>query len=237
MSGGRAALQALLESGKELPRPMGAARARVLARARATAASPPLQLTLEPVSRASFAARFMAPAGAAALAVGIAGTVYALNGAWSRPTGSAVVVPAPAPSSAVAPHHAPSAKAPEAAAPEPVAPRVEPRSAPADKPSAARSKGTGTATGSYDAELELLRSAHTASAAHDYANSLVLVGEHARRFPNGALAEQREALRVRSLLGVNRTGEARRAAAAFAARFPRSVLLPRLQAEVGTPTN
>jgi hypothetical protein len=79
-----------------------------------------------------------------------------------------------------------------------------------------------------------MRNAHTAYAAHEFANALVLVGEHARRFPAGLLAEEREALRVRCLLGSGRTSEARRAAAAFASRFPRSVLVSRLQAEVGT---
>jgi len=86
----------------------------------------------------------------------------------------------------------------------------------------------------YDSELKLMRGAHTAYAAHAFANALVLVGEHARKFPTGVLAEEREALRVRCLLGSGRTGEAERAAAAFARRFPRSVLLQRIQAEVGT---
>jgi hypothetical protein len=109
----------------------------------------------------------------------------------------------------------------------------EARRAPRAKPAAKPEQRAEFANESYAAELALLRSAHTAYAAHDYADALVLVGEHAQRFQNGALAEQREALRVRSLLGVKRTGDARRAAAAFAKRFPRSVLLHRLEAEVG----
>jgi hypothetical protein len=58
---------------------------------------------------------------------------------------------------------------------------------------------------------------------------LVLVAEHARQFPNGRLAEEREALRIRSLASARRADEAVRAFAAFAARFPQSALLPRLQ--------
>ena len=50
--------------------------------------------------------------------------------------------------------------------------------------------------------------------------------EHARLFKDGRLAEEREALRVKALAGLGRSEEARRAAAAFRARFPRSVLLP-----------
>ena len=79
-----------------------------------------------------------------------------------------------------------------------------------------------------------MRSAHTAYAARDYASALVLAGEHSRRFPNGVLAEQREALRISSLMSSGRVSEARRAAAVFAKRFPRSVLLRKIQAETGT---
>ena len=42
----------------------------------------------------------------------------------------------------------------------------------------------------------------------------------------GRLAQEREALRVGSLLGLGRTDEAQCAARAFAARFRRSALLP-----------
>ena len=55
-----------------------------------------------------------------------------------------------------------------------------------------------------------------------FALALTLFSEHARRFPNGHLAEQREALRVRSLAGSGRKDEAHHAAAAFATRFPHS---------------
>lgn len=78
------------------------------------------------------------------------------------------------------------------------------------------------------AELELLQRAHGAYTRRDFSVALTLVGEHARRFPRSHLAEQREALRVRSLAGAGRADDARAAAAAFAVRFPRSVLLPRV---------
>ena len=80
----------------------------------------------------------------------------------------------------------------------------------------------------FTAELDLLQRAHGAYTRRDFSVALTLVAEHARRFPNGHLAEQREALRVRSLAGAGRADEAHRAAAAFAVRFPRSVLLPRV---------
>jgi len=68
--------------------------------------------------------------------------------------------------------------------------------------------------------------ARAAVARQDYASALPPLGEHARRFKNGRLAEEREALHVRALAGLGRTDEARRAAHRFEARFPRSVLLP-----------
>ena len=75
------------------------------------------------------------------------------------------------------------------------------------------------------AELRLLRQARAAVAREDYAAALPPIAEHARRFKDGRLTEEREALRVKSLAGLGRSEDARRAAAAFRARFPRSVLL------------
>jgi hypothetical protein len=92
--------------------------------------------------------------------------------------------------------------------------------------------GRNVEQANYGAELELMRSAHVAYARHDFTSALLLAGEHARRFPGGLLTEEREALRVRSLLGAGRLAEARRAAASFATRFPRSVLVHRLEDEV-----
>jgi hypothetical protein len=75
-------------------------------------------------------------------------------------------------------------------------------------------------------ELRLLRQARVAVARHDFAAALSPIAEHARRFKDGRLAEEREALRVRALSGLGRSADARHAADAFEARFPRSVLLP-----------
>ena len=76
-------------------------------------------------------------------------------------------------------------------------------------------------------ELALLQRAQTAYAQHDCRRALTLLAEHGRRFPHSRLAEERDALRVRSLGCAGHGQEAQRAAAEFAARFPRSVLLPR----------
>jgi hypothetical protein len=92
-----------------------------------------------------------------------------------------------------------------------------------------RLAGSPSARESYAAELELLQRAQAAYAGRDFLGALVVISEHSRRFAGGRLAEEREALRVRSLAGSGHSDEARRAAEAFGERFPRSVLLPRLQ--------
>jgi hypothetical protein len=77
-----------------------------------------------------------------------------------------------------------------------------------------------------NAELELLRAARQDVTRGDFAGALAIIGEHVRRFRNGSLVEEREALRVKSLAGLGRHDEAQRAAARFHARFPHSVFLP-----------
>jgi hypothetical protein len=147
---------------------------------------------------------------------------------------------------AVAARHDRSADVPPIASPERVAPapigRVTNAGIPstdgptpplarvplkAPRPTHVGARG-GSAPDPFTAELELLQRAHGAYTRHDFSVALTLVAEHARRFPSGHLAEQREALRVRSLAGAGRGDEARRAAAGFALRFPRSVLLPQV---------
>jgi hypothetical protein len=65
------------------------------------------------------------------------------------------------------------------------------------------------------AELRLLRQARAAVAREDYAAALPPIADHVRRFRDGRLVEEREALRVKALAGLGRTDDAQRAAAAF----------------------
>jgi hypothetical protein len=106
----------------------------------------------------------------------------------------------------------------EAAPPETVAPRAQaqPRRS-AIKPSAS--------TVPTNAELQLLRAAREDATRDDFAGALAVIAEHVRRFRNGVLVEEREALRVKSLAGLGRREEAERAAIRFHARFPHSVFL------------
>ena len=103
--------------------------------------------------------------------------------------------------------------------------RVSPKPSlklPAPPPKLARSAPTSELGGS---ELELLARAQASYMRQDFTCAIAQLGELTRQFPNGQLAEEREALRVRSLLGAGRMDEGQSAAAAFANRFPGSVLL------------
>jgi hypothetical protein len=215
-------LEPFLERGKIIPPLPGALRARCLARARAgmsaTVAYPP-----EPMPTRWRRALPIAVTASVSLAVGAAAAV-ALRGL--APQGP---VPAPSVRPALAPSARPALAAPvrgPALDPPPTAPAIAPQSdgTPLTRPQQATRPAT--AQESYAAELELLQRAQTAYASRNFAGALALVAEHNRRFPSGRLAEEREALRVRSLASFGRGDEAARAATAFAQRFPRSVLLP-----------
>ncbi|MEO5725804.1 MAG: hypothetical protein ABI134_21245 [Byssovorax sp.] len=64
------------------------------------------------------------------------------------------------------------------------------------------------------------------------ARALDLVNRHAARFPGSALGQEREVLAIDALVRLGRSSEARARAAAFAARFPASAHLHRLEALV-----
>jgi len=90
------------------------------------------------------------------------------------------------------------------------------------------SSRTATDSGAYALELRLLQRAHQAVARNDFASALATIAEHERRFASGRLIEEREALRVKALVGLGRSAEARRTAALFRERFPRSILVRRI---------
>jgi hypothetical protein len=83
-------------------------------------------------------------------------------------------------------------------------------------------------------ELRVLQPAQRAVAQGSFASALAVIAEHQRRFPSGRLAEEREALRVKALLGLGRSAEAQRTGAAFRKRFPRSALHGRIDEMLGT---
>jgi len=133
----------------------------------------------------------------------------------------------------------PSAPIPEIAPPGPAPADTQPGSgetkagAPVDSTPAATAaqvevRGHAVLVGKRDGEpdeLALLSRARQLGARGEYADVLAIVAEHERSHPAGRLAEEREVLRVKALVGLGRGGEARSAAARFRRQFPRSVLL------------
>jgi hypothetical protein len=230
-------LEALLAPRKIDRRAPPEIRARALARARAIVAAggatPPAPRTERP---APVPLRLPVPAGrgpglvrvalaaSIALMAGAVGAVAALRSrAAQTPPVASRESPPPAPAVRDQRPPAPAGESPTVAIPHAVTARP------------GRPTRAGGAAAPFTVELDLLQRAHAAYTRRDFSGALMLVAEHARRFPSGHLAEQREALRVRSLAGSGRRDEAHRAAAAFAVRFPRSVLLPRVEGDAKAP--
>ncbi|HEY8944501.1 MAG TPA: hypothetical protein VIM73_09570 [Polyangiaceae bacterium] len=140
------------------------------------------------------------------------------------------VSPANAPSTPRAPK-ASGAPVVEALTPsEESAPRAAEPSAKAVTP--ASKPRNATPVDSEALELRLLQRARSAIARGDHAAALTAVTEHQRRFPSGRFREECEALGIKALAGLGRGEHAQRAAEGFKARFPRSVLLPRVEESV-----
>ena len=78
-------------------------------------------------------------------------------------------------------------------------------------------------------ETELLEQAQAALARSDAAAALRLLERHERRFPAGALSEERLAGRVLALCQLGRMADARRSAELLRAVAPQSPLWPRLR--------
>jgi hypothetical protein len=152
---------------------------------------------------------------AAAAGVVLIGGVAAAFQLIKRPA------PAPAPPVNTA---APPAEQALPTIPPPVASAAAPTAAPVPSRRATISRGQGDGL----EELRLLSRARQSDARGDYAQVLAIVAEHERRHPAGRLAEEREVLRVKALVGLGRLEEARAAAAKFRRSFPRSVLLPKV---------
>jgi hypothetical protein len=83
------------------------------------------------------------------------------------------------------------------------------------------------------AERAALDVARTALGRGDGANALAACDEHARKYPRGALAEEREAIAVQALVLEHRGDDARARAERFRKAHPRSILLPAVLAAAG----
>jgi hypothetical protein len=216
-------LEVVMERGRQVQPAPDLARARLLARARAVVAAAdgyPRLAAMVVIQPATHRQR-IAVAAAVTLALATVGADAALH---ARALGFREVDPTA--------RRNPEAPPVPASAPQPPMRTPAPTAGPGAR--VARLHRAVAPQESYAAELRLLQRAQSEYTSQDFPDALLLVAEHARRFPNGRMAEEREALRVRSLAGAGRGDESRRALATFAEHFPRSALLPRLRQSART---
>jgi hypothetical protein len=89
--------------------------------------------------------------------------------------------------------------------------------------------------GSVAAEVALRRRASASLRAGDPRGALAAVSEHARRFPNGALAEERDTERIVALCALGQVDDAQRARGRFERMYPSSSHEGRVRAACASP--
>ena len=224
-------IEALLAGERPLEPVPDLVRRRILTRARAVTSAAPSAVsfggTQEASARSTSGLLRWAFAGVAMFA-GAAGSWAAMRA--RRDAAPPAVGPVLAAARSVSPPSARLVVAPdEGLRPEPVAEAPALRRAVTVLPRPARERDP------YALELRVLEPARAAVARGQFSSALSAIALHERRFPAGALAEEREALRVQALSGLGRNVEASRVAAAFRARFPGSVLLARMKIAAPRP--
>lgn len=138
------------------------------------------------------------------------------------------IVSAPAPVAPLAPAPAPVPVAEPVPVPVPVPVPTTPQAEPPKPGVVQRAPTTPPApeqTG-LERERRLLEPARTALTRGMATQALTLLEQHAKEFPSGELAEEREALGVQALAVSGAMDAARARAKAFTARFPDSLFLP-----------
>ena len=115
-------------------------------------------------------------------------------------------------------------------APSPAAPTSDARKTPGTSTSAPSGASAAASADTLGRETALITSARAALKAGDSEKALELLGEHARLFPNGWLANDRIAERIVVLCSVGRRAEAAREAKSFLEGRPKSPLTRRVEA-------
>lgn len=105
--------------------------------------------------------------------------------------------------------------------------------APTARASGSTSTSAKTGTSSLSEELGLVDDARKALAAGDPTTALRSVAEHDRRFPAGALATERDVVRIDALVAAGRRDEANARARTFLARHPHAAQAERIAKLVG----
>ena len=217
----------LLEDARELRGPSDAVRETM--RGRLLAALPPGPIGggdgASGGAGSSFFPRIPAWIAAATFAAGVAAGV-GLRPAVA-PAGTVTVVGQPNLTVSVTQAHEPSAVPTLAATDFPLVASSKPM------PAASVAAHASPPTSDLAAERAVLDVARTALGRGDADNALSAATEHAKKFPRGALSEEREAIAVQALAAGGRKGEARARAERFKKAHPESILLPAVLASGG----
>ncbi len=223
-------IDTLLDAERRYEEEPAARRARVLERLEATAAA-----LGAPAVPASPIARFVRTKAAIALGAALAGATF--GGVAGYRLGQRAAPRAAAPTALVtAAAVAAPPSPPVTAAPAPTLPPEQPpapsSAARAVAPPRSAPPARDSARGEDDLamELSLVQMARTALARGNYQAAIDAAEQHARAFPKGHLAEEREGLVIQALVGAGREGEARARAEKFRAKYPQSPLLPSIDA-------
>ncbi len=216
-------IESLLAKERNISPERAEVRARVMTRARAALAA-----------RATPFGHFWRRRATLLAAAAVTAFAAVAIAAWQelgRPSGHLPSVAAPASGASQAPARAPEPPIPAESASSPQKSEAEPTLPEEGNVEAAPRPSSPSDVGdAYALELALLQRARAAVASGTFSTALDAITEHQRRFPRGKLREEREALRVKTLAGLGRNEEARRAAERFRERFPNSVLSPRIEA-------
>lgn len=223
-------VRAFLEPERPIVGPPPESLARVHARLRA-AIGPPMSVGPVPMRRVGYLATLGAGLMIGA-ALGVMGTLM-----WQRsPSPTDGTPPSPAMQLAPAPTDGErttvieSVSAHEATTSEPSA-RVEidERDVSRDR---ARPRPRETRSDTHALERQMLDAARSSITRGHPAEGLTVLERHGREHPEGALSEERDALRVRALLELDRIDEAEREAERFFEAYPESLFRPGLRARL-----
>jgi hypothetical protein len=224
-------LEELLEAERDFEAPAPDTRERMLARlapllipgaigagvgAAAAAAS-----SAETVATGKVAGAVGASLKAKVVVAMIAGAVGAVGGAVTHAALTPTQELKPAPTTVVSARVAPPAPTPSAVPPPVPAPEAS-AATPVPSPSAS-ARPSVAAAGNLRAERLLLERATAALVRGDSGSALGTLREHARRFPRGELAEEREVLLIRALRAAGQNDAAEKRAKDFKSQFPSSL--------------
>lgn len=109
-----------------------------------------------------------------------------------------------------------------------------PRSSNGGSPAASQA-AIAKPTGELAGERRILDVARAALGRGNAEGAALACDQHALKYPHGLLAEEREAIAIQALVDEHQAGPARERADRFRRNYPKSILLPTIEAALGGP--